>query len=501
MESWQNALKLYASQISKEMNHTQMYVYSLPANILYSDLGQPRGSSRYEFAKTNLARQVQQSELLGTGLADGLYIRIRQTGEVIAYRNSAVVGDEENAGLLEASAGWENAPWHIEEVKGREYLIRTIIHQRTASSIVIKKESILAQWTAQSGDFMAELRDDFPSRRGYLLLMQPLTSGNATSVGIYISFRRLAGDMKWYYLMLLSMASIAAVMIALLTRMFRRRMILPLKKMEETLQRISDGSTQERMIRDQSVQELYSLAGTFNSMMDHIYRLRIQTYELEIENERSRLINLQQQIKPHLLLNSLNTVYALAEVGDLQTIQTFVMNLVGYFRYSLKITEELALLRNELDFIQNYVKIQQIRYPNRFYLLYDVEENLMDYPVLPLLIQNFVENSIKYSLCEHEVEIIVGVRLDEDKLRISVTDNGKGMKPEILQQIQTGDPIVKEGEQHIGIWNCRNRMRLYYGDRAQLTVCSAPDEGTAVWICIPSHGIREEQLKKAGEKR
>ena len=80
--------------------------------------------------------------------------------------------------------------------------------------------------------------------------------------------------------------------------------------------------------------------------------------------------------------------------------------------------------------------MQKIRYPNAFYLVYDVEEEIMEERIPPLIIQNFVENSTKYALkADTEIEILVIVRKEEEKLRISVCDNGRGMEKEMLEKI------------------------------------------------------------------
>ena len=101
----------------------------------------------------------------------------------------------------------------------------------------------------------------------------------------------------------------------------------------------------------------------------------------------------------------------------LENIQKFTENLVSYFRYALKNTSIPVRLRQELDFVKSYVEIQKIRYPDSFYVLYDVEDELMDLPVLPLIIENFVENSTKYAAERgHMTEILVIVRKRNDYL-------------------------------------------------------------------------------------
>ena len=87
-------------------------------------------------------------------------------------------------------------------------------------------------------------------------------------------------------------------------------------------------------------------------------------------------------------------VYSLAQMKKYDGIQTYVLNLVNYFRYSLRNTEEYVQLGKEIDFIKCYLEIQRIRYPGRFYALYNIDEELSAEPVPPLIIENFVENKM-----------------------------------------------------------------------------------------------------------
>ena len=225
-------------------------------------------------------------------------------------------------------------------------------------------------------------------------------------------------------------------------------------------------------------------------MLDQIVDLEKKTYDLEIEKKEAQLDSLRLQINPHLLLNSLNTVYSLAQMKKYDGIQTYVLNLVNYFRYSLRNTEEYVQLGKEIDFIKCYLEIQRIRYPGRFYALYNIDEELSAEPVPPLIIENFVENSSKYAWEEDRpIEIVITVKADGHFLRISVSDNGKGIEETILNKIKAEQIIEDSRGRHIGIYNCVKRLRLFYGEAAIFSVASRPGEGTQVWMKIP----RKEQ--------
>ena len=122
----------------------------------------------------------------------------------------------------------------------------------------------------------------------------------------------------------------------------------------------------------------------------------------------------------------------------------------------------------------------------------------------PLLIENFVENAIKYALNPKEpIEIVVSIHRAEDEagkaaLHIAIVDTGSGIRPEVLEKLQKKEPYVDEaGQKHIGIHNCLRRVELFYGDAGDVHFTSAVGGGTQVYLIIPfsltaDHGTEKE---------
>lgn len=140
-----------------------------------------------------------------------------------------------------------------------------------------------------------------------------------------------------------------------------------------------------------------------------------------------------------------------------------------------------------MKFVENYLDIQKIRYPDELSNAYWIEEGLEDALIPPLLIQNFVENSIKYARRpEKAIEVLIVIRRENNKLIISINDTGKGIASEFLNCLNSGTPYEdKNGMKHIGVWNCRKRLELFYGKDAALRIMSTEGEGTQVWIELP----------------
>ena len=107
--------------------------------------------------------------------------------------------------------------------------------------------------------------------------------------------------------------------------------------------------------------------------------------------------------------------------------------------------------------------------------------------VPPLLIENFVENTMKYALVSGQnIEVLINIRQEEGRLLISVCDTGRGIKPEILACLQQGEVYKdKRGKSHIGVWTCRRRREVFYGGKASMHITSTPGQGTQVWLEVP----------------
>ena len=220
--------------------------------------------------------------------------------------------------------------------------------------------------------------------------------------------------------------------------------------------------------------------------------------EKDIKMYQAQLDNLRLQVNPHMLLNSFNMIYSLAQVKNYECIQEFSLHLVEYFRYALKETEALVPLRKEMHFVESYTEIQKIRFPGAFTSVYRIEKDLECAMVPPLLIQNFVENAMKYALVPGKcIEVLINIRSEEERLLISVCDTGSGIKEEILEKIRSGQAYTdKHGQKHIGIWNCRRRMEVFYGSSARMDIVSERGEGTQIWLDLPLIGETKEVSMK-----
>lgn len=285
---------------------------------------------------------------------------------------------------------------------------------------------------------------------------------------------------------LLLFLSISFVLLGLLLwGMIKKDVLTPLGVLERAMRKLREGEREFRIteIDEGETMEMKYLCDAFNKMAQEVQ----ESYEKDIKMVQAQLDNLRLQVNPHMLLNSFNMIYSLAQLQNYECIQDFALYLVDYFRYILKEADDLVTLKKEMKFVESYLGIQRIRFPDTFGSVYNMQEGCEKALVPPLLIENFVENAMKYALKPGEtIEILINARREEDKLLLSVCDTGNGMSEEVLERIQDGEVYVDRlGHKHIGIWNCRRRMEVFYGDAASMKIISAPGQGTQIWLELP----------------
>lgn len=306
----------------------------------------------------------------------------------------------------------------------------------------------------------------------------------------------------WFWIaQIISLATLA--LCPFLYRRLKKDILEPL----DTLHTATHAFGEDRAFRippqpERVSEDFLALFSGFNDMAGEVQA----SYEKDIKMLETEMDNLRLQVNPHMLLNSYNTIYALAQSKNFPVIQDYALCLVEYFRYVLRRGQQLVTVRQELEFVDNFIRIQRIRFPGRFSYVYQAEEECLSAQIPPLLIENFVENAVKYALNPKEaIEIVVSVRKDinsceKDALHIAITDTGSGIKGQVLEKLKAHEPYIDEsGHSHIGIYNCLRRIELFYGEEGDVDFSSGEGKGTQVYIVVPFMSSARNEEKEEGQ--
>lgn len=266
---------------------------------------------------------------------------------------------------------------------------------------------------------------------------------------------------------------------------FSSRVELLVKKFRRA--EIGDLSVSEKI---SGTDEIAVLDQQFNRMLGKLDQLIKTSYVQKLENKEAQLKNLQLQINPHFLYNTLETISSIAAVKQVFVVCDICGKLGEIFRYSLgKDYGELVPLEQEMTHIKNYMFIQKIRYGDRLQVFYNIDVDAAHVHIPRFILQPIVENAISHGLSNLTSVGTLEVSAFEkkDRLYIEIEDDGEGMVrekvAEITRFINTAKPV--EGKKNIGIRNVNQRIKLAYGEAYGITIRSAPYQGSRFTIQLP----------------
>ena len=285
--------------------------------------------------------------------------------------------------------------------------------------------------------------------------------------------------------------------------MATREMFLPLTNMAETAQLVGQGNFNVKMPPADSRDELGTVTRAFNTMVDNL-GLYIARTKASMEKEQqmierellmethlkeAQLKYLQSQINPHFLFNSLNAGVQLAVMEDAEKTSVFIEKMADFFRYNVKKGSGDATIREEVETVDNYIYILNVRFAGDILYDSDLDGTVLDYKIPSMILQPLVENAVNHGIrgVEWQGEIHLKVQDKGERIEIRVEDNGKGMTREQVGMILSGSHTTVDSDSTgIGLGNVIARLRLYYSTDQIFSINSkGTDQGTSVILTIP----------------
>ena len=244
--------------------------------------------------------------------------------------------------------------------------------------------------------------------------------------------------------------------------------------------------------------ELQLLSNRLDEMTVELRELIDENYRLGVSRKESELRALQAQINPHFLYNTLSTIKWMTQTHSSESIQEIVDAMARFYRISLSKGRDIITIDEELKCTHAYLSIQRYRTMGQIQAHFDVDDELLDTLIPKLTLQPLVENSIIHGPIEQQpMALIIRVRREDAHLLIEVADDGRGMSE------ADADVLLNEQKPTIsnagyGLYNVHQRISLYYGSAAALSVRSALGEGTAITIRIPLASLRMSDGERYG---
>lgn len=279
----------------------------------------------------------------------------------------------------------------------------------------------------------------------------------------------------------------------------------PLTQLAKAANEVASGKLDAKLPTVSSNDEVGVMSYAFNQMIcsirDYIDKFR-ESMEKESEMKEKELRMeahlkdakfqyLQAQIQPHFLFNTLNAGAQLAMMEEADRTYDYIQNVASFYRYNIKKGNEMTSIREELDLIDNYIYIMNVRYSGDIHYDKIVNETVLSEQIPRMVLQPIVENAVKYGIqqVEYPGEIRLIVQGEEDHIFIMVEDNGIGMSKEQIERVIGKDYITEETKNDsngVGLNNVMNRLSLYYNKEDVLQIRSdGKNQGTKVSMMIP----------------
>lgn len=288
------------------------------------------------------------------------------------------------------------------------------------------------------------------------------------------------------YLVIFLGAIILDLLIALF---FSRRLTKSISNLCVVIDNCKDGDIRTVEIHDSLFEnEIQVLLRSYNQMAARLSVSAEKEYQRKLHEKLMGMKMLQAQINPHFLYNTLNVISSIANIHQIDSIQTVSTNIASMLRYSIK-APAMVTIEGELTQIRHYIDIQKVRFPGKILLNIEAAPELMAVPCPVFILQPLVENAVIHGIEPTGRAGIIQIYCyeKEDGVYLSVRDNGVGMSPGQLDRLMSTfvqDVAVGTGGNSIGLCNVHQRIGLYYGEGHGLAIESGEGEGTTVTIHI-----------------
>ncbi len=314
----------------------------------------------------------------------------------------------------------------------------------------------------------------------YLVLAEPIKGIGWTLVALVPRNAVLQSSYQTAVLSLLFSILFAFIAVAVALIYFSR-ITRRLGELSDHLRFVENGDY-GRQVPLADDREIRSLQASFNSMSRTIRDLINERYRTQVLLQYSELKALENQIKPHFLYNIMDVIKFKAMRAGAAEVVTQIDILARFFRSTLGTGNRIISLDEEMRHIALYMQLQNYRYGDAIEFVKDVPPELATVPMLRFLLQPLVENAIVHGIQQKTPprgRIEIAARQEQDDLVLTVTDDGTGMPPEMLEKI-----LVAKGRVY-GVQNVHQRVQVFYGDRYGLSYIYSNATGTCVAIRIP----------------
>ena len=280
---------------------------------------------------------------------------------------------------------------------------------------------------------------------------------------------------------------LAALLSLFLSKSIMKSILRPIRRLMEKCDEVSKGNYEIAFDKEEA-QEIAVLSTTIQGMIHNVVNLNQQMVEEEQKLSEEKMRVLQHQINPHFINNVLQAIKGLALQNETEKISRISTYLGKVMAYSVYRPYDTVTIKEEMNHVGNYLEIQKIRFDNSIFYTVECSEEVASVRTMKLILQPLAENAVEHGKPgKGRVFISVNADAEGERVCIIINDNGKGIEPEELEEIQEKLKYAKsyEQEKSIGLLNVNSRIKRKYGDDYGLEIQSRLGAGTTVIVKLP----------------
>lgn len=278
-----------------------------------------------------------------------------------------------------------------------------------------------------------------------------------------------------------------SILLIVLYNLFINRIFNPINYLIDNMEKSHIEKTLTSNLTYNKNDEIGILVNSYNEMKGRINDLININYKNKIEQKDLELKQLQNQINPHFIYNTLESIHMMAELNDDEETSIMAEYFGSIIRYSMNRKINTVKLKEEINIIDNYIYLQKIRFDQLFIIENLITEDILECEIIKMIIQPLIENAIYHGLseCSSNGKIIIQGQKIGNELLLTISDNGIGIQAEDLKDLNDYINDKNNKFKGIALRNINRRLKLNYGEQYGLEIFSILGHGTSMVLTLP----------------
>lgn len=395
--------------------------------------------------------------------------------------------------LKSLSSDISDRKWKNITTKNSEYLVKSVHYEGKIIYAVISSEDILKPLNklniGNNGKLSLKEPNNIPSEN-YLIHAQNEKTHLPFDIYVLVDYAEVFRNITLLEVFLSAVPIIITILSIIIILYIRQWMIKPITRLTERLSQLGDSILPSEFFISEGILEIDKANDKLNKVIFDMQELKIREYHSQLELKKIELNYLKNQIRPHFYLNMLSMIHSMLQTKNYKEIEELTILTSNYLRHLFMANQDFSELKDEVQHIKDYLEIQRIRYGNSIYFSLDYNDDLQNTLVPSLLLQTFIENTIKHGFSFQDLfTILLSIKKvkteNSDYIQICIEDNGPGFSEEILSKLNQKQSLITEDGHHIGMTNTIERLNLLYPNDYTITFENNEEGGAKILLLIP----------------